>query len=513
MGSEHTNNKRIAKNTLFLYTRMLLLMVLGLYTSRIVLQALGVSDYGIYSLVGGFVAMLAYMNSVFVSASQRFISYALGNEDSKNLHNVFCTSVTVHYILAILILIIAETFGLWFINTHLNIEPGRLEAANWVFQCSVLSLMINIISIPYNACIIAHEHMKIYAYVSIFEAFAKILNVYLLMVFPFDKLIQYAIYSLVISMIVRTIYVFYCKKHFEECKYQYYIDKSLFKKMANYAGWTAVGTLGFTFKDQTLNIILNLFYNTAVNAARGIAVSVSGMVNQFASNFFLAVTPQITKRYAKGDIEGTQKLVYTSAKFAFFMLGLLTIPLCLNLRYLLELWLGVVPEYTYEFIIVILISTLIASFASPVTNAIQATGNIRNFQIGICLIFIMEIPLAYILLKNGASPYVALCPSIATQFIGVLFRFYLLKKQVSGYSFRYYLLRIVLKSLLLLALTYSCLYYFFNRYDSGLAMLLISTLASLILTSVVIYIGGLEKQERKTIDTYLKKMFKLKRNL
>lgn len=488
-------------------------MILGLYTSRIVLQALGVSDYGIYSLVGGFVAMLAYMNSVFVSASQRFISYTLGHGDDKELHNVFCTSVTVHYILAIIILIIAETFGLWFINTHLNIEPGRLVAANWVFQCSILSLMINIISIPYNACIIAHEHMKVYAYVSIFEAIAKILNVYLLMVLPFDKLIQYAIYSLIISFIVRIIYVFYCKKHFKECKYKYYIDKSLFKKMANYAGWTAVGTLGFTFKDQTLNIVLNLFYNTAVNAARGIAVSVSGMINQFASNFFLAVTPQITKRYAKGDIEGTQKLVYTSAKFAFFMLGLLTIPLCLNLQYLLELWLGVVPEYTYEFIIVILISTLIASFASPVTNAIQATGNIRNFQIGICLIFIMEIPIAYILLKNGASPYIALCPAIATQFIGVLFRFYLLRKQVPGYSFRYYLLRIVLKSLLLFALTYSCLYYIFSRYESSLITLLVSTIASLILTSAVIYIFGLEKQERKTVDTYLKKTLKLKRGL
>lgn len=509
MSSPHSKNKQIAKNTIFLYTRMLFLMFLGLYTSRIVLQALGISDYGIYSLVGGFVAMLAYMNSVFVSASQRFISYALGDGDSKNLHNVFCTSVTVHYILAIIILIIAETFGLWFINTHLNIENVRLEAANWVFQCSVLSLMINIISIPYNACIIAHEHMKIYAYVSIFEAIAKILNVYLLLVLPFDKLIQYAIYSLAISAIVRMIYVLYCKKHFEECKFQFHIDKSLFKKMANFAGWTAVGTLGFTFKDQALNIVLNLFYNTTVNAARGIAVSVSGMVNQFAGNFFLAVTPQITKRYAKGDIAGSQKLVYTSAKFAFYLLGLLNIPLCLNLHYLLELWLGIVPEYTYEFIVVILVSTLIASFASPVTNAIQATGNIRNFQIGICMIFIMEIPIAYVLLKNGVSPYVALCPSMATQFIGVLFRFYLLRKQVPGYSFRYYLLRIVLKSMTLLGLTYLCLYYFFSRYDSNLAMLFISTLSSLILTSSVIYILGLEKQEKKTVNTYLQKIFKL----
>lgn len=510
---QDSNNKRIAHNTALLYFRMLFLMFLGLYTSRIVLQALGISDYGLYSLVGGFVSMLAYLNSVFVSATQRFISYAIGKGDPKELHDVFCTSITVHYILAGIILVIAETFGLWFINNHLNIEPDRIIAANWIYQSSVCLLMVNIISIPYNACIIAHEHMKTFAYVSIFEGIAKVLNVYLLLVLPFDKLIQYAVYSLLIGIIVRTIYVYYCKRHFEECHYSFHIDKPLFKRMANYAGWTAVGTLGFTFKDQTLNIVLNLFYNTAVNAARGIAVSVSGMINQFASNFFLAVTPQITKRYAKGDIEGTQKLVYTSAKFAFFMLGLLTIPLCLNLQYLLELWLGVVPEYTYEFIIVILISTLIASFANPVTNAIQATGNIRNFQIGICLIFIMEIPIAYILLKNGASPYIALCPAIATQFFGILFRFYLLRKQVPGYSFRYYLLRIVLKSLLLFALTYSCLYYIFSRYESSLIILLVSTIASLILTSAVIYIFGLEKQEKRTVDTYLKKALKLKRGL
>ena len=485
---------------------MLFLMFLGLYTSRIVLQALGISDYGLYSLVGGFVSMLAYLNSVFVSATQRFISYAIGKGAQEELHNVFCTSITVHYILAGIILVIAETFGLWFINNHLNIEPDRIIAANWVYQSSVCLLMVNIISIPYNACIIAHEHMKTFAYVSIFEGIAKVLNVYLLLVLPFDKLIQYAVYSLLIGIIVRTIYVYYCKRHFEECCYSYHIDKPLFKRMSNYAGWTAIGTLGFTFKDQTLNIILYLFFNPAVYAARGIAVSVNAIINQFASNFFLAITPQITKRYANGDIEGSRKLVYTSAKFAFFMLGLLIIPLTLNLRYLLQLWLGVVPEFTYEFIIVILLSSLIASFASPVTNAIQATGNIRNFQIGICLIFILEIPAAYLLLRAGASPYIALLPGVITQFLGVIFRFYILKKQVYIYNFRYFMIKIVIRSSLVLSFSYMCLRCFFSTQNKGFTVFLLSSIISFIFTALTIYILGLNKLERKTIDTYMKKI-------
>ena len=403
MDNKISINKRIAKNTLLLYLRMLLLMIVGLYTSRVVLLAIGISDYGIYNVVGGFVSMIAYVNTVFVAATQRFLSYSLGENDKDKLKKMFCTSLTVHLVLASVIFIIAETLGLWVVNTQLVIEPARSVAANWVYQCSVLSLMFTIAGMPYNACIVAHEHMNVYAYISIFDAVAKLAVVFALWFINTDKLILYAILLVGVSIVDVAFVRYYCRKYFEESHYAFLLDKRLIKKMASYAGWTAIGTLGFTFKDQVLNIILNLFFGTFVNAARG----------------------------ASGNIEGSIKLVYSSAKCAFFLLSIIIIPFSINMDFVLKLWLGIVPNYANEFLQIILISTLIGSLSISTTTAIQATGNIRNFQLGISLIFLCELPVAYLILSRGYSPYCAALPSIVTQFIGVFFRFYILTRQVS----------------------------------------------------------------------------------
>ena len=313
------NNKRIAKNTALLYFRMLLTIIIGLYTSRVVLNTLGVSDYGVYNIVGGIVAMLAFLNAAMVASSQRFISFELGIGNLEKLKTVFCTSVSIHVLLAGIILLVAETVGLWFVNTRLNIPSERMEAANWVYQYSILTLILTIISVPYNSCIVAHEHMKAYAYVSIVEVFLKLLVVYLLQLGCFDKLVLYAMLMTIVAFIVRFIYVFYCKRHFSECIYHFIFNKDLFKEMFAFAGWSIIGNLGFSFKDQGSNIILNLFFGTAVNAARGIALQVNGIVSNFSYNFTMALNPQITKQYAAGNVEESAKLVYAGCRYSFYL--------------------------------------------------------------------------------------------------------------------------------------------------------------------------------------------------
>ena len=504
------NNSKIAKNTVLLYVRMLIVMAVGLYTSRVILNVLGVSDYGIYNLVAGFVSMIAYVNSVFVSSTQRFISFSLGHSDEKEQSKVFSTSVTVHYSMCAIVLLLAETVGLWFLNTQLNIETERMFAANVVYQLSILSLLINIVSVPYNATIVAHEHMNVYAYVSIFECVAKLASVYMLVVLSFDKLILHSILWLSISIVVRYIYIVYCRKNFVECQFHFIWDKSLIKKMASYAGWTAFGTLGFTFKDQAINVLLNIFLGTFINAARGIAMQVNGIINLFATNFFMAVQPQITKRYAAGNIEESRELVYYSSRLAFFLLSIIVIPLLFNLQHVLKLWLGDVPEYTYQFLVIILLSTIIGTMASPITTAIQATGKIKYFQIGIALLFMSEIPIAYLLLKLGFNPYLVVLPAIVTQFIGVFFRFFVLQRLVPGYSLMYFMKSIVLKCLLIFATCFFLCFLvqaFIDKYE---LMWYISLIMSFSISGFIIYVFGLNDKEKSTLKRYAFRYIKKK---
>lgn len=312
------SNRKIAQNTLLLYFRMIIVIIIGLYTSRIILRTLGVNDFGIYNVVGGIVAMLAFLNAAMVSSTQRYISFEIGTGNLDKLKKIFCTSVQIHITLAFIIFIIAETLGLWFINSYLNISSDRMNAANWVYQCSIITLMLTIISVPYNSCIVAHEHMKTYAYISILEAVLKLLIVYLLLIINYDKLVVYAILITCVALIIRIIYGVYCNRCFEECKYHILFDKTLFKDMFSFAGWSVLGNLGFSARDHGQNIILNIFFGAAINAARGIALQVNGIISNFSNNFTMSLNPQITKLYASGDIDNTINLVYMGCRFSFF---------------------------------------------------------------------------------------------------------------------------------------------------------------------------------------------------
>lgn len=506
-----SNNKRIAKNTMMLYLRMILILVVTLYTSRVVLNTLGVSDFGVYTVVGGFVSMLAYLNSVFVSSTQRFMSFALGKGNHDKIAATFATSKLTHIFIALIILIVAETFGLWFINNKLVIEAGRMIAANWVYQCSIASLLITIVSIPYNSCIVAHEHMQVYAYVSILEVVLKLVILYLLVVLPGDKLIIYALLHVVISLIIRFCYTIYCRRHFEECRVKPAIDKTLLKEMSSYAGWTALGSLGFSFKDQFSNIILNGFFGTTINAARGIAMQVNSAITSFATNFFMAISPQITKQYAAGNIVESQKLVYAGARYSFYLLSFFTVPIIINIDYILKIWLGTVPEYTAIFLIITLISSLIYSLSNSITTALQATGDIKWFQIGVSIILLLELPAAYVILKLGYPPYFALLPSIVTNSIALIFRFYLLKKQIPSYSQKKYYIQTILKCLVLFFLYFAPSYFTKLFLPEGFWGLCISGISTMAIMTIVIYFLGIDNNERQMLINFIKSKFLVNR--
>ena len=314
------NNKRIAKNTLLLYFRMLLMMAVSLFTSRVVLNTLGVEDFGIYSVVGGVVGMFVFINNSMSSATQRYITFALGKGDKNRLQTVFSTTLQIHSLIAVIIVLLGETVGLWFLYNKMQIPADRMDAALWVMQCSIVSMVVMIVSVPYNADVIAHEKMSAFAYISILEVVLKLAIVYLLLVFSYDKLILYAILILMIQILIRFCYSIYCNKHFEETKYKHVWDKKLFKEMTGFAGWSLFGNMAGVLFGQGLNMLLNVFFGPVVNAARAVAVQVQGAIQQFVANFQTALNPQITKTYAAGELNEMHRLMFRSARFSFYLL-------------------------------------------------------------------------------------------------------------------------------------------------------------------------------------------------
>lgn len=499
MSTNTVNNKRIAKNTLLLYMRMLFTIAVGLYTSRVVLSTLGISDYGIQNVVGGIVAMLGFLNSAMTSASQRFISFELGKQDVRKSSEVFSTSVIIHILIAIIILILAETIGLWFLNTHMEIDADRMTAANWVYQSAIFSFMLTVISVPYNASIVAHEHMKAFAYISILEVCLKLLAVFMLVLTPYDKLISYSILLLLIATIVRITYGIYCKRKFEECSFHFTYNKELFRKMFVFAGWSIVGNLGFATKDQGSNIVLNLFYGTTLNAARGIAMQINGIISSFSNNFIMAINPQITKQYAANEIDESIRLVYTGCRYSCFLLSLISIPVLINIDYILELWLEDVPQYTSQFLYFVLFAAIISSMAGPIVTALQATGNIMMFQITICLIMLCEVPLTYLILYLGYPPYYSMFAAIIVAFVGLFARIIILKHQVPQYSLRYFTFNIILKNILLMLLCYLIAQLIRNLLPVNFLNLIVTSVISVLISGMFIYLLGMSTTERSFI--------------
>lgn len=424
------NNKRIAKNTLILYFRMLFLMAVSLYTSRVILQALGVEDYGIYNAVGGFIAMFAVISNSLSAAISRFITFELGKGDKERLQKIFSASVVIQMVISGCVVFLAETIGLWFLNSQMNIPLERMTAANWVFQFSIFAFVISLISVPYNACIIAHERMSVFAYISLFEAAGKLAVALLVLHTEFDKLIYYAALVCIIAIVVRWIYTLYCNRHFEECRFRWMMERSLMKELFGFAGWNFIGASSGVLRDQGVNVLLNIFCGPAVNASRGIAMQVSNAVAQFSSSFVVAINPQITKSFAADQRKEAFSLVFRGARFSVFLLLLLSLPIWFETECILSLWLGLVPEYTVIFVRLILVYVIVESISYTMITLMLATGNIRNYQLLVGGCQLLNFPLAYVFLKLGYSPEVTIYISIFVAIGCLCLRLFMLRRMV-----------------------------------------------------------------------------------
>ncbi len=385
MADNSSNNKRIARNTILLYFRTILIMFVSLYTSRVVLNTLGVEDYGVYQAVGGVVAMFSVISGALSNSISRFITFGIGKGDKDELARTFSTSILIQIVISAVVLLLCEIVGVWFLNAKMDIPDGRLIAANWVLQCSLITFVVGLISTPYNACIIAHEHMNAFAYISIVEAVLKLVIVYLLCVSPFDKLQTYVVLLVMVSIFIRFLYSVYCSRHFEECRSKLFYDKNIFRQMLGFAGWNFFSNGAYIFNTQGISILVNLYFGIALNAARGIATQVDAAVLQFVNNFSMAVNPQITKSYAAGDKERMNYLVCKGARFSYYLLFLFALPILFETEYILTLWLKIVPDYTIAFVRLSFIGMFVTSIGTTGYTACLATGNIRKYVIWITL--------------------------------------------------------------------------------------------------------------------------------
>lgn len=396
MSDNQSNNKRIAKNTIMLYFRTFITMCISLYTSRVILNQLGIEDYGIYNVVGGIVAMFSVISSTLSSAISRFITFELGHGDKSKLQTIFSTSINIQVGISLIVLLLGEVVGVWFLHSKMSIPPDRLVAANWVLQSSLITFCVNLINVPYNALIIAYERMTVFAYISILEASLKLAICYLLIIMPWDKLIVYAVLMVLIPVLIRFISGLYCARYFSESRYKWVKDKNVIKEMTNFAGWNFFTNLAYIFNTQGVNLLINVFFGVTLNAARGIATQVEGAVMQFVNNFTTAINPQITKSCAAGEKEQFFRLVCRGAKFSYLLMIMLVLPLLIETPYILKLWLGVVPDYACIFVRLSLIGSLITILGNSGYTACMATGNIKRYAIWITLVGILVFPLTWI---------------------------------------------------------------------------------------------------------------------
>lgn len=424
------NNKRIAKNTMLLYFRMLFMMAVTLFTSRVVLNTLGVEDYGIYNVVGGVVTMFGFINGSMSSATQRYITFALGKGDEQELQTIFSTTLQIHALIAILIFILGETIGIWFLYNKMQIPVGRMDAAFWVLQCSIAATVVMIASVPYNAVIIAYEKMSFFAYISILEVLLKLIIVYMLVVFSIDKLILYAFLFLGVQLLIRFCYSIYCNRHFKETKYRHVWDKALSKKITIFACWNIWGNLASVLSTTGVNLLLNIFFGPVVNAARGIVVQVQSAILNFSTNFQMALNPQITKSYAKGNLAEMHKLIERSSRFSFFLLYILSTPVVLMPSYILTLWLKIVPEHTIAFLRFTLAIIIIDSMANPIMVAATATGRVKRYQSIVGGVILLIVPVAYIALKLDTIPEMVFVVHLAICILAFITRLFIVSPMI-----------------------------------------------------------------------------------
>lgn len=503
MEKESSKNRRIAKNTIALYIRTLATMGIGLYTSRIILNALGIDDFGIYNVVGGVVAMFSIISASLSQSISRYLTFELGKENMEQLKSIFSTSINIQIIMSFIIIILAETIGTWFLNNKLNIASDRLYAANWVLQFSILSFIVTLISVPYNAAIIAHEKMKAFAYVGILEASLKLIIVLALYFSPIDKLITYAFMLFLVSCVIRFIYGKYCKKHFEECRYKFILDRKLFNSMSKFAGWNFISSTMYILNTQGVNIISNLFFGVGINAARGIAIQVDSITKIFINNFTTAVKPQIIKSYSSGEIDYNAKLICKSTKFSYFLMMFFALPFVFETETILHLWLKTYPVYAPNFVRLTMILTLIGLLSDLLYTNIMAIGKLKKYMITETCISAMIFIVSYILFYLGFSPIVPYVIFIIVYAILIIVRLLFLNK-IQQFSISLYFKETLYPVIIVSLLSIIIPVIIKTLLSSSIINSLLIILSCIISICINIYIVGLKAEERNFVNEKIK---------
>lgn len=499
MTDTSANNKRIAKNTMLLYVRMLLLMVVSLYTSRIVLDALGAADFGIYNVVGGVIGMMSFFNNTMATAIQRFLNIEIGKGNHKILTNIFSTSIIYYGIIILFVIILGETIGLWFVKNKLTIPSERQEAAFWIYQFSLLTFIFNMISIPYNAVIIAYEKMATFAYISIFEALGKLSIAFLIIISPIDRLIFYSILILCSSFIILQCYIFYCHRAFPSIRLKWIWDTKLLKQIFIFSGWMITGTVAQIFSTQGINILLNIFFGPIYNASRAIGIQVYNAVNQFVINFTVASKPQIIKSYVQNNMLYTYKLVFTTSKLAFYLLFILSIPIIFETDYILKLWLKDPPLQASLFTQLIIFDLYITIAYNPLGTLSQASGKIKYYQLIIAGCFLISFIITWILFHLGFPPYSCFLVVIAVNLLGLFARLIELRKNIL-FPIKKYLFEVIkpIMSVLTISLFFTSVISYII-ISSTIYIFLLKSLLYILITVSIIYFIGINEAEKNYI--------------
>ena len=500
MSQTSDNNKRIAKNTLYLYIRQIFVMLVALYTSRVVLATLGETDYGIYNVVGGIVSLFTILNFAMGCATNRFITFELGKSDQNGVNSAFSNAIIIHIIIAIIILILGETLGLYFFNTQMNIPQDRIYAAKWVYQFSIFTCMVNILSIPYNALITSHEKMNAFAIISVIETVLKLLIVWVLLIFRDDKLILYSILMFLVGVFIRALNQWYARKTFRKVRFIWCKNNKMLKEMISYGTWSLLGSAGVVLTDQGQNIILNIFFGPAVNAARGIAMQVKSAVVNLSNNFGQAISPQINKSFASGNVNYMHKLIFVSSKYTFYLLFVMVLPIILEAKNILSLWLVDVPNHAVTFLQLMLVISLLTILGNPLSNAAGANGNIRNFQLIVGGINLFLLPITWIVFKiqDLPIPEWAFYTQIIVCLIAQLARLILVRPLIN-LSLRSYIQEVVSPCTLVL-LTSSVIPVVMKAFlKESIWNSMIIVVFSVVSVIVSVFLFGMTKNERQLV--------------
>lgn len=500
-------NKRLTLNSIYLYIRMFILMAVSLYTSRVVLHALGAVDYGLYNVVGGIVAMFSFINNAMINSTQRFITFELGKKKLENLNKVFVTSINIHGLISLIIVVFTECLGSWFIYNKLNIPPQRLNACLLLLQFSILSTVFTIMSVPYDALIIAHERMSAFAYISILDAIFKLIIAYLITISSKDRLVQYGFLLLIVTIIDRLIYNIYCNRHFKESKYRFIFDKKLTVEMLRFAGWSLFGNLAYVMSTEGINLLLNIFFTPVINAARGLAVQVQGALINFSQSIENAIKPQITKSYAESNVIRFNTLVYADGRFSFYALLLVALPVIIETPEILGLWLKEIPKHTICFLRLILVITLIDSLSNPLLTSVQASGKVKKYQTTVGLVYLSILPLSYLVLKKYTFPEVVLLVNLV---IIIILQFCKLKIvcPIIHISQSTYIKKVYIRALLVFFISFFVVFVLKYLLERGIVRLLLVVLVSSITILTLVFFIGMDTSEqafvKQKIINYLK---------